>query len=589
MFHKQLAKIHNTGISRTIVVCGNVYDMFFNEEKSEYLPLISFLYEKSAGPLKLVYELNGPIRMKDEERIKLREAWINWKSAVAGISTNQLVLSHIKGDKNSPLDRYGKEFDQNLMDSIGNPRCALEFMRQISMASRQMLPNDSIIFFVEAADMLLPSGKDISTMTDEQLHRIAIVQDWISDPAFINGRNSLVLVSESRSLLHERISRLPHIAEVEVPYPNLDSRKLLLKEIKIKDTNVEDNVVSEISKLTAGLSLYAIRQLTKMPFDDLKDLREQTILKVEDYIQSQLGEDVVEFKKPTHLLKDCVGFSNLKKFLESYLIPRFKATGDDALPGAAVAGAIGGGKTYLFEAVASECDMLVLVLKNIRSQWFGQTDVIFERLRRLLEALDRVLIFVDEADTQFGSVGADAHETERRLTGKIQGMMSDTKLKGKVFWLLMTARIHLLSPDIRRPGRVGDLIIPVLDPVGQDRLEFVQWALKSIKINTPTGEKSALDIAGLDKRVDESLEKDYSSASFSSLRSNLKYRKVFQSEEELFAEIKDFIQPAISSTRRYQTLQAISNTTRRSLIPEEFSDAKKIEEEMRKLELSGVR
>ena len=122
--------------------------------------------------------------------------------------------------------------------------------------------------------------------------------------------------------------------------------------------------------------------------------------------------------------------------------------------------------------------MPVLVLKNIRSQWFGQTDVIFERLRRVLEALEKVVIFVDEADTQFGGVGEGAHETERRLTGKVQGMMSDPMLRGKVIWLLMTARIHLLSPDIRRPGRVGDLIIPVLDPEGQDRLDFIKWMLK---------------------------------------------------------------------------------------------------------------
>jgi len=129
--------------------------------------------------------------------------------------------------------------------------------------------------------------------------------------------------------------------------------------------------------------------------------------------------------------------------------------------------------------------MPVLVLKNIRSQWFGQTDVIFERLRRVLEALEKVLIFVDEADTQFGGVGEGAHETERRLTGKIQAMMSDPRLRGKVIWLLMTARIHLLSPDIRRPGRVGDLIIPVLDPVGEDRLEFIRWMLKPTGISTP--------------------------------------------------------------------------------------------------------
>ena len=39
-------------------------------------------------------------------------------------------------------------------------------------------------------------------------------------------------------------------------------------------------------------------------------------------------------------------------------------------------GPIGAGKTFIFEAVAAELDMPVLVLKNIRSQWFGQTDVI---------------------------------------------------------------------------------------------------------------------------------------------------------------------------------------------------------------------
>ena len=41
-----------------------------------------------------------------------------------------------------------------------------------------------------------------------------------------------------------------------------------------------------------------------------------------------------------------------------------------------------------------------------------------------------------------------------------------------------TARIHRLSPDIRRPGRVGDLIIPILDPTGKDREDFLRWTLK---------------------------------------------------------------------------------------------------------------
>src|SRR5690606_9299826 len=101
----------------------------------------------------------------------------------------------------------------------------------------------------------------------------------------------------------------------------------------------------------------------------------QVLAKVEEHIQSQLGEDVVEFKKPTHTLNDVIGFAQLKKFLHDELLPRFRSTGPDALPGAAVAGPIGGGKTFLFEAMAAALDLPVLVLKNIRSQWFGQTDV----------------------------------------------------------------------------------------------------------------------------------------------------------------------------------------------------------------------
>jgi SpoVK/Ycf46/Vps4 family AAA+-type ATPase len=310
--------------------------------------------------------------------------------------------------------------------------------------------------------------------------------------------------------------------------------------------------------------------------------RADTTKQVEAFIQSQLGEDVIEFKKPSHRLSDCVGFSKLKEFLHSYLIPRMKLPDDRALPGAAIAGPIGGGKTFIFEAVASELDMPVLVLKNIRSQWFGQTDVIFERLRRVLEALEKVVIFVDEADTQFGSVGEGAHETERRLTGKIQGMMSDTKLRGKVIWLLMTARIHLLSPDIRRPGRVGDLIIPILDPTGEDRKDFIRWMLG------PTGITNESLVEWLDR---EGLEQDYSSAGFAALRSQFKAIPP-KDEEDLKATIRDFIQPAIKQTRRYQTLQALVNCTRRSLLPDPHiteEDREAMEREIRELELEGIR
>jgi SpoVK/Ycf46/Vps4 family AAA+-type ATPase len=230
--------------------------------------------------------------------------------------------------------------------------------------------------------------------------------------------------------------------------------------------------------------------------------------------------------------------------------------------------------------------MVVLVLKNIRSQWFGQTDVLFERLRRTLEALSKVLIFVDEADTQFGGVGAGVHATERRLTGRIQAMMSDPRLRGRVVWLLMTARIQLLSPDIRRPGRVGDLIVPILDPEGDDRRAFLKWVLEPVLDEDPNAKQWA--------KFEEALQGE-SSAMYASLRSELKAKSIRAERKLTFTEIlellDDHIPPAIEEARRYQTLQALVNCTRKSLLPEDQTSPEARaawREELARLEAKGI-
>ncbi len=594
-FFTQLASTINSGLARSIILAGNVNDLYF--DGSQYVPLVQFLLVKTNVPglIQIVYELNGPVRMSEEHRVKLREAWAAWKT---GVDVNTLAIRDMSNES-SKIELRRKEFDQYMRDAIGNATQALEFLRQLTICSRTTL-RENLLIVIEAADMLLPAGDgDVARMNDVQVRRVAIVTDWFSDPLFFSGRDSVCLVAESRSLIHPRIARLPQMVSVDIPSPDLVARKHFIQwhrnqptsnaiptsetAVATNDQEVASAELDSLSEATAGLSIHALRQLLlaavyfKRPVS-----REDVVRQVEQFIQSQLGEDVVEFKKPKHTLKDVVGFTGLKKFLVEYMMPRLKLPDDRALPGAAVAGAIGGGKTFIFEAVAAELDMPVLVLKSIRSQWFGQTDVIFERLRRVLEALEKVVIFVDEADTQFGGVGEGTHETERRLTGKIQGMMSDPVLRGKVIWLLMTARIHLLSPDIRRPGRVGDLIIPILDPVEQDRLDFIAWMLK------PAGSTGTNLVEWMDQVA---LPPDFSAAGFAALRSQIKAIPP-QTEDELKAIIGDFIQPAIGQTRRYQTLQALVNCTRRSLLPDpKVTDEQRAlwEREISLLEAQGIR
>jgi hypothetical protein len=572
-FLKRAGRILNSGQSRALLLTGNIYDLFGNGDAAGYLPLLDYLIGNWDLPeyLVIVYALNGRVRfLRPEDEEEVQHAWLRHK---VGMDGNELDIKRMLEPEqtDASLATAKEVFTDSLRKTLGNPSLALEFLRQACQCARTEFDGRrnlrrKLLILIESADLLIPETP-IANLSDADRRRISICHDWFSDPGYLNGEDSVVLLAESRSLLHHRVARLPPVLEVEVPAPDEAYRETFVhwfKETESKGREVRHwGTENELAKLTAGLSIHALMQLLKgARHEARKILQEEIIEKVEEFVQSQLGEETVEFKKPSHRLDDLVGFTRLKTFLRAELIPRFEMEGSQALAGAAVGGPIGGGKTFIFEAVAAETDMVVLVLKSIRSKWFGETDVIFERLRRVLNTLSKVLIFIDEADTQLGAVSEGAHDTERRLTGKIQAMMSDPGLRGRVYWLLVTARIHLLSPDLRRPGRVGDLIIPVLDPDGSDRDEFVVWMVSP-----------AMDSTLTDSQLEQlrSATAEYSAAAFSSVRSELLAKKLMKTAplefDEVLALTDDHLSPAIMETRRFQTLQALVNCTRRSLLP----------------------
>ncbi|MDD2717798.1 MAG: ATP-binding protein, partial [Candidatus Wallbacteria bacterium] len=484
-FLRELARSVNSRASNSLLISGNINDLYYLDDSRGYVPLIDFLKEKwSAAPGKiiLVNQLNGFIGFPNPESRKLlKKSWVFWK---------------LSQQSDADLKTLEDEFEENLYSLDRYPTASLEILRQFCLCSRTKDPKTGkpflekdLIIFIESAEVLIPEG-NIPDLPPGDRHRINIGLDWFSDQSFIEGPDAVILLSESASVVNQKISRLPFVKLIEIPLPDLEMRKHYISFFN----QAEDRKLklwageNELAEISAGLNLYELRQLMKEAIGNEQRIEiSDVVCGVENFIKAQLGEDVVEFKRPAHdLEKDVIGAAKLKDFLKKSLIPRIRAGGDSSLSGAAVSGPIGVGKTFIFEAVAASLGIPVLVLKNIRSQWFGQTDVIFERLKRVLEALYRVMIFVDEADTQFGDLGPDSHSTERRLTGKIQNMMADTRYRGRIFWLLLTARIHLLSPDLRRPGRAGDLIIPVLDPDPDGVLEYLRWIFKTSGNESPS-------------------------------------------------------------------------------------------------------
>jgi hypothetical protein len=599
-FLRETGAILNSGQARTVLLSGSVNDLFFIDEQGgpgAYRPLIDFLiasWGAVAGKMLVVYELNGPVRfVQPEARQQMCDAWVRWRT---GMGSEDLAIKRMlmSARERAELEQLGSDFESHLRRAQGNPSLALELLRQMCVCSRTQLEGkpcleQDLIILVEGADMLIPQG-EIARLSDVDRHRVAICSDWFSDPQFMDGQDAVILVAESASLVNHRVARLPQILSVAVGAPDESVRRHCIDWYNRQQTGQERLQLwgseDDLARLTAGLSIHALLQLLKgASHGGAALMPEQVIDKVESHIQGELGDDVVSFKKPRHRLDDVVGFEQLKHFLREQLIPRVRSVGPDALAGAAVCGPIGAGKTFIFEAVAAELDVVVLVLKNIRSKWFGETDVVFERLGRVVRALSKVLIFVDEADTQFGGVGGETHSTERRLTGKIQAMMSDPTLRGKVVWLLMTARIQLLSPDIRRPGRVGDLIIPVLDPEDAERIAFCRWMVEPVLAEQ-------VDAAGEQQLLEATA--GYSAASYASLRSELigRARGGRFALDTVLEIVADHLPPPLGDVRRYQTLQALLNCTRRSLLPDSEGGESKRDDwalEIRQLEARGVR
>jgi SpoVK/Ycf46/Vps4 family AAA+-type ATPase len=330
----------------------------------------------------------------------------------------------------------------------------------------------------------------------------------------------------------------------------------------------------ELAALTAGMTLLTLQNMFLKSAHSAAILDEKEILEaLNRLLQSELG-DKIEMVRPSHTMADVIGATALKKELA-----RVKALLDTRDPqvapvGILVAGPNGVGKTFVFEAWAQECDRLVIVLKNLRSMYFGQTDQIFEKLRNVLEALGNVIIFIDEADTVFGKPGPNTHETESRLFGNLIRMMGEPRNRGRIVWILLTARPDNLAPDLKRSGRAG-LHLPVFDPEGQDRREYIDTILR----------RAGLDPTVLSTEDRELVEKQtaqLSPADFKEVLVELRAERALTGTltVEQVAEVLGNILPGqIAAQRRIQTLNAFLECSRKSLIPPSLSNMSRADAE----------
>src|SRR5690606_5628090 len=167
-FFSELARIINSGQSRSVLLCGAVHDLFWLESARRYVPLVPYLCSRCAvdGVIVLVYELNGPIRcVHDRDRQTLKDAFVRWKS---GQSLDQLILQSLTDESaRARRESLEEQFDRLTADATGRPTAALEVLRQLTLCSRAQAALGGkrfrLLILIEAADMLLPASSEEHT------------------------------------------------------------------------------------------------------------------------------------------------------------------------------------------------------------------------------------------------------------------------------------------------------------------------------------------------------------------------------------------------------------------------------------------
>jgi len=134
-----------------------------------------------------------------------------------------------------------------------------------------------------------------------------------------------------------------------------------------------------------------------------------------------------------------------------------------------ICGPVGTGKTFLVECLAGEASLPVVKIKNFRDRWVGSSESNLEKIFRLLQALSRCYVFIDEADQSLGK--RESGPNDAGLSGRIYSMiaaeMSRPENRGRIVWILASSRPDLIEVDLKRPGRV-DVKIPIFPAATPD-------------------------------------------------------------------------------------------------------------------------
>lgn len=456
---------------------------------------------------------------------------------------------------------YGTDFAKVMPRDPGRALQVLENYLRMRVSDGK-----SMALVIDFAETIAPAG-DVGHLQAEDRFVLATLVKWASDPQFLSGDLSIVLITENLADITPRISRNPYVANIEIALPTEDERLEFIKwKLEGKKLQaVSDVPIQALAKITAGLSRINLdRVLTEAMEANVRITAETLKDKKKEIIQAEC-HGLLEFIEPEYTLDVVAGHAKAKKMLRDASAVLKKGRIEVMPMGYLVSGPVGTGKTFLVTCFAGEIGIPCVKFLNFRSQWQGVTESNLEKIFNLLKALWPVAVMIDEADAFLGDrdAGGDSG-TSSRIFASIASFMGNTFYRGKIVWFLLTCRPDLLPIDLKRQGRAEEhlaLFYPQTDAERQELFTAMQKKTK-VKVEVP-------DFAKLTGGH------PYSGADIEAMLVRSKFKAVTDGREEVTpadveAVLKDFVPPSYPLEIELQNLVAVQECTSRDLLPEVF-------------------
>jgi len=379
------------------------------------------------------------------------------------------------------------------------PRLAVEtlthYFRYTANLARLNRERVQVGCVIKSADLLAPT---LQGGFDYDLNALAsLIRDWSSEGLLAGHSLATFLITENLNDLHSLVVNNPRAARIKIALPapdDLSQAFAFLNPTYPCALREFSGQLNNVAQQLAGSTLGAIETLLKTREHARQCLIPDDLVKLKKQLVEKDCNGLIEFIESSRTLDDIHGQEKVKTWLRQD-IALWQQSDLAAMPkGYLLCGPVGTGKTFMVECLAGEARVPVVKLKNFRDKWVGSTEGNLERIFRLLQALGRCYVFVDEADQSIGR--RDAGSGDSGISGRIYSMLAEemgsSTNRGKLIWILASSRPDLIEVDLKRPGRI-DVKIPLFPTTtALESFGLIRMLCKKRGIDIPESEFESL-------------------------------------------------------------------------------------------------